>query len=261
VEVARHTPDWIALEGAVNARAVVPRVLLRADNLQALTAGDVRTLVEEHALEVVVDLRTDMEIEQGGPGPLSAERGVRIEHRSLYPDLAGDLRLDPSAVKPWETRHEDPVPEEAPVVRTYMGYLAARPDSVVGVVRAIARAKGSVLVHCAAGKDRTGVAVALALDAALVEHARIVADYVATAERIDAIIARLSGSPLYRADLTAPDRRRHTPVRETMERVLELIQERHGGSAAWLTANGLDERDLQRLRGRLPAGRHRASGL
>jgi hypothetical protein len=36
-----------------------------------------------------------------------------------------------------------------------------------------------------------------------------------------------------------------------MERVLELVDERFGGSVAWLTANGLDAADLDRLRGRL----------
>jgi hypothetical protein len=39
-----------------------------------------------------------------------------------------------------------------------------------------------------------------------------------------------------------------------MERVLELVDERLGGSAAWLSAQGLSDTDLQRLRRRL-AGR------
>jgi hypothetical protein len=38
--------NWIALDGAANARVVVPGVLLRSDNLQTLTAPDVRLLVE-----------------------------------------------------------------------------------------------------------------------------------------------------------------------------------------------------------------------
>ena len=54
---------WIALDGAANARAVVTSVLLRSDNLQSLTARDVRVLVEQESLEVVLDLRTDLEVE------------------------------------------------------------------------------------------------------------------------------------------------------------------------------------------------------
>jgi len=45
LSVENHTPRWLALDGAVNARVVVPGVLLRADNLQALSSRDVRLLV------------------------------------------------------------------------------------------------------------------------------------------------------------------------------------------------------------------------
>jgi len=139
------------------------------------------------------------------------------------------------------------------VVRAYMSYLRLRADSIVGALRTIATARGAVLVHCAAGKDRTGVVVALALDAAGVDRGMIVADYLASAERIDAIVARLLGSALYRDHVMGHDAQQHAPVRGTMERVFELVDERHGGSAAWLTANGLRERDLQLLRRRLRA--------
>src|SRR6185437_282870 len=98
MSVRDHTPLWLSLDGAVNARAVVPGVLLRADNLQALSAEDVRRLVEEEALEVVLDLRTDTEAQSEGPGPITAARAVRIEHRSLYPDSGGHTDLD-AAVK------------------------------------------------------------------------------------------------------------------------------------------------------------------
>jgi hypothetical protein len=78
---------WITLDGTANARVVVPRVLLRSDNLQSLTKRDVRLLVEQEALEVVLDLRTDVEVELEGPGPMTREPCVRIEHRSLYPAI------------------------------------------------------------------------------------------------------------------------------------------------------------------------------
>jgi hypothetical protein len=44
-----------------------------------------------------------------------------------------------------------------------------------------------------------------------------------------------------------------------MERVLELVDERFGGSVAWLSAHGLDEDDVQRLRRRLARARSRRS--
>jgi protein-tyrosine phosphatase len=251
VSVENRSPRWIALDGAVNARVVVPGVLLRADNLQSLSARDVRVLVEEETLEVVLDLRTDVEVELEGPGPITAERAVRIEHRSLYPDSGGNTDLDSDTIRPWGRTDENDLPDEPPAVRAYMSYLRRRPDSIVGSVRAIARAGGAVLVHCAAGKDRTGVVVALALDAAGVDRESIVQDYLATGERIDAILARLVSSSTYRAELEGHDPQAHAPVPGTMERVFELVDERFGGSAAWLSAHGLDDADLEWLRCRL----------
>jgi protein-tyrosine phosphatase len=246
---------WIDLDGAVNARAVVPGVLLRSDNLQSLTDADVRRLVDEDGLEVVLDLRTDVEVELEGPGPLTAQPGVRIEHRSLYPDSGGNTDLEADTIKPWGHAHEDESPDEPPVVRAYMSYLRRRPDSIVESVRTIARARGAVLVHCAAGKDRTGVVVALALDAAGVERAAIVADYMATGERIEGIMERLVSSPTYRAELEGHDAQRHAPVQEAMERVLELVDERFGGPLAWLRTHGLEAEDVALLRERLAPAR------
>jgi protein-tyrosine phosphatase len=250
MSVLDHTPQWLPLDGAVNARRVIPGVLLRADNLQSLSAEDVRRLVEEESLEVVLDLRTDTEVRSEGPGPITTEPAVRIEHRSLYPDSGGNTDLD-AAVKPWGREDEQGLPDETPVVQAYVSYLRRRPDSVVGSVRTIARAEGAVLVHCAAGKDRTGVVVAVTLDAAGVDREVIVSDYLATEERIHAIFDRLLSSPTYRDELKDTYPATHAPVAETMERVLALLDEGFGGSAAWLTAHGLGEADLERLRRRV----------
>ena len=245
-------PRWIALEGAVNARAVVPGVLLRADNLQSLSARDVRILIEQEALELVLDLRTDIEVALEGPGPMTAEQSVRIEHRSLYPDLRPDTDEPQSrTLTPWVESIDDEWPEESLIVRAYLSYLSRRPDSVIGSVRAIARADSAVLVHCAAGKDRTGVVVALALDAAGVDRGAIVDDYLASAQRIDAIIARLVSSPTYGPGLGGRDPQEHAPLPGTMERFLELVDERFGGSVSWLSSHGLSDLDLERLQRRL----------
>ena len=242
--------DWIELDGAVNARVVVPEVLLRADNLQSLSERDVRLLVEELGVEVVLDLRTDVEVALEGPGPMTTRPGVRIEHLSLHPDSGENTDIELDAATPLWRLHLDGFSEETPVVRAYLSYLQRRPDSVVGAIRAIARAEGAALVHCAAGKDRTGVVVAMALDAAGTARDAIVADYLASAERIEQIADRLRSSPTYRAELEGRRARELAPVPGTMERFLEIVDQRMGGSARWLGSNGLEPTDLERLRGR-----------
>jgi protein-tyrosine phosphatase len=244
-------PRWIHLDGAVNARSVVTGALLRSDNLQSLTPRDLRVLVDEEGVEVVLDLRTDVVVRVEGPGPMTREPGVRIEHRSLYPDSGGNTDFELDRLKPWQRlREADPVDEPAPV-RAYLSYLRRRPDSVVASIRTIARAERTVLVHCAAGKDRTGVVVALALDAAGIDRRAVVADYLASRERIEAIMNRLLRSRTYRDELEGQEPARLAPAAGTMERFLQLVDQRLGGSVEWLSANGLEHADLERLRRRL----------
>jgi protein tyrosine/serine phosphatase len=251
VSLADRRPDWIALDGAVNARVVVPGVLLRADNLQSLSARDVRVLIDVEGVEVVIDLRTDVELALEGPGPMTREPTVRIEHRSLYPDSGENTDLELDAVRPWGQSDDEEFAQETRVVRAYLNYLRRRPDSVVGAIRTIAESQGATLVHCAAGKDRTGVVVALALDAIGFDRSAIVADYLASAGRIEQIVRRLLSSPTYKTELEGQSPRKLAPHPGTMERFFEIIDERFGGSVAWLSANGFEPSDLERLRNRL----------
>jgi protein-tyrosine phosphatase len=134
---------------------------------------------------------------------------------------------------------------ENPAVQYYLRYLADRPDSVVGALQDIAAGPGPVLVHCAAGKDRTGVVVAMALAAAGVSRDAIVADYVATGERIVEIMSRLRASSTYAADLAGVTDESRKPRAEFLERVLEVLDERDGGPEGWLRGHGFDPASLR----------------
>jgi protein tyrosine/serine phosphatase len=207
-------------------------VLLRSDNLQGLTSRDVSTL-EELGVGLVVDLRTGSEVELEGPGPLVGR--VDIRHRSLYPEKGA--RTDVAV--------EDIIIGNAPIVDVYLGYIRHRPDSIVGALEDIATSDGAVIVHCAAGKDRTGIVVAFALAAAGVERDAIVADYVATAERISLIMARLRASPTYAPDLDDEPDEAHAPRAETLEAVFEALDSGYGGPLGWLAEHGFDPSGLR----------------
>lgn len=266
---------WIHLEGTANTRDLgglpttdggrtLPNRILRSDNLQDLTDGDVQLLVEKIGLREVIDLRTSAEVLLEGRGPLRARAEVTHRHFTLLPERG--QYTDVFAVE------DDEVPElpagwlesvlprqvaehdegEPPPVRSYLGYLSHRPEAVVGALRALAApAPGASLVHCAAGKDRTGVVVALSLAVAGVPHEEIAIDYGMSGDVIDGIVARLAATSTYGGDMERRDTAAHTPRRETMDRVLELLDERYDGPIGWLDAHGFGKDERSALRARL----------
>jgi hypothetical protein len=110
---------------------------------------------------------------------------------------------------------------------------------------------GSAIVHCAAGKDRTGVVVAIALAAVGVPLDAIVEDYVATGDRLDLVLARLMASPTYAPDLDGSPADVHRPRPETMRRFFAVLEERSGGPLGWLASAGFGPGEMAALRARL----------
>ncbi|WP_219417066.1 tyrosine-protein phosphatase [Pseudonocardia nigra] len=136
----------------------------------------------------------------------------------------------------------------------YRRWLEERPEAVAGAVAAAMRGEPPVLVHCAAGRDRTGVVVALLLRAAGVQRAAIVADYRRTEVNHARLMARLTergalrtprGSGLRDAQLATP---------EAIEQVLDHVDAHPGGLPRWLAGHGVAEPDLVAWRERLVEG-------
>jgi protein tyrosine/serine phosphatase len=134
----------------------------------------------------------------------------------------------------------------------YVGYLEDAGDKVGQALRLLARPdSGTTLVHCAAGKDRTGVVVALALSLVGVTREAVVADYVRSAERVEAVLRRLQAAPTYADELreaTVDDVR---PEAGSMERLLDHVDREYGGVHGFALAVGVDEETIARLGARL----------
>jgi protein tyrosine/serine phosphatase len=252
---------WIELEGAVNVRDLgglptrdgrqtVPARLLRADNLQDLSAADVAKLVREIGVTTVVDLRSVHELSSEGPAPLDRVPAVRHAHHPVLPELGAATDVVADALLARRDQDKSRYPDD-PTCGHYLGYLEDRPEAVTAALRSIATSEGAALVHCAAGKDRTGVVAALALTAAGVRPQAVVADYAATADRTEAILARLRRSATYARDIDSKPADAHRARAETMAAFLEQMDARHGGVVRWLTGHGFADDDLRLLRAKL----------
>ena len=255
---------WIELDGAVNVRDVAglptedgrtvqPGRLIRSDNLQGLSQRDIDVLVNEIGVRSVADLRTHVEREHEGPGPLTELDDVDIVHLSLFPESGDrtDLAADGKVILPWERRNAEQSQERRGTSGVYLGYLDDRADSIIAALRLIAHSDGATIVHCAAGKDRTGTVVALALSEVGVTRAAIVEDYARSSERIEAIFDRLRATRTYARDLADTQAHEHAPRESTMQRLLDAIDSEFGGVAAWLRAHGWTDEDAAALRAKL----------
>lgn len=117
------------------------------------------------------------------------------------------------------------------------------------------------LVHCTAGKDRTGVLVAVLLRAAGVTASAVIADHARTTAAMEGVRARLpydeSVEELIREFpevLAAP--------RDAIQDVLRPLERHPGGVPWWLVENGVEREVLTTCRRRLvapggPPGPHR----
>ena len=236
-------PRWLDLDGAHNVRdvgglragdrTVRSGVLLRGDHLEDLSPAAAEHLCERTGLRAVVDLRA---VEEGPePGAWMAGRPVERLHLPLV-----DL-----------TR----VGADAPLQRAdggldftaaYGRMLAGAGPALVAILRfAVAPGRVPLLVHCAAGKDRTGIAVALLLAAAGVDEDDIADDYAATGLRMGRVRRAMLARGGY-ADVPVPVA--SPPLDPAPIRAVLGAVDADGGSAAHLVRHGATDAELTRWR-------------
>lgn len=244
--------EWtrlLAWEGCLNARDLGGYAtedgretrwgtVVRSDCPAALTEAG-RAALADYGVRAIVDLRLPAELADN-PNPF-AEPG---DHGIVYTNVSF---IDPAAAPP------DAV---STLAEDYLQMLDRYRLGVAEALAAIARAPdGAVLVHCAAGKDRTGLISALLLGLVDVPAETIAADYAMTAELLRPRERRwLEGLPPEERTEREAMLARYAPTAEVMREVLEGLGERHGGVEPYLRSTGLGQDDLDRLRDRLVGG-------
>ena len=103
------------------------------------------------------------------------------------------------------------------------------------------------VLHCAAGKDRTGVVTALLLGLLGVDHEQIVEDYMVTATNMDRITERFGRWPRYRRNMASLPAEIYRVEERTIRTFLRELDHRYGGAAGWARARGVDPEVERRL--------------
>jgi protein-tyrosine phosphatase len=266
--VTPRTLDW---EACRNARDLggLPLVgggetrfgaVVRSDTLRQLTPAGWSSLAA-YGVETVIDLRIRAEIEADEPldsGPGGLSRSLTVTFRDGFrpaqvrtvaisvvgePDREFGRRLDALSKAQ---------PDEASSTRVvYLELLGRFAQQFAAAVATVAdAADGGVLVHCHAGKDRTGLVAALLLGVAGVEPEAIAADYALSGPNVASSLAAWVEDG---EDAEEREHRRRVGLapKQAMVDVLEELDTRYGSAAEFLLSAGATEDDLVRIRERL----------
>ena len=220
-------------------RRVRRRRVVRSDNLRGLTDSGAVALVRDLAPRLVLDLRTAEECAREGRG-LADVPHVRYVNVPLQPK--GALTAEQVAAGLATNLFDD-----------YVLQLRDNGARFVAAVELLAADDSlPAVVHCTAGKDRTGVLVALLLELLGVERDQVVADYAATTDNMPGILARIRSSPFFRSNgLAAAPEWIFGSEPETMRAFLAWLDAEHGGVERWATRAGLHPGAVRRLRAEL----------
>ena len=208
--------------------------LIRSDSLDRLTPSGVKAL-HNAGVRRILDLRS---------APEAAARPTPFADDPIY-------RLVP-LIDPRREPERDPEAERT-LAATYRGSVLRNARQIVAGIATIADAPaGAVLVHCAAGKDRTGMVVALVLSVAGIPAEVIAEDYAYTAECLRDQY-RVALAALSDESARAALRDQQSSLPQTILAMLDHVTDRYGDVATYLLSNGLTAATLRRLRDRLRA--------
>ena len=215
------------------------RRVVRADSVRALSPRGWEAALA-HGVRTVVDLRLPSELAAEPP----SEVPIDVVHVSLFgpDDPDGWAEVERAAAR------DDPLEEK---IQIYLAALERYHGHVAAAVTAVAEAPpGGVVIHCAGGKDRTGLVSALLLRLAGVGAAAAAADYALSEARLAPRTER------WLAEAADEETRAHirrivTTPAAAMLAVLERLERRHGSAAGYLAAGGADDDVLERARSRL----------
>jgi len=207
------------------------RTVFRSDSLHRLPLA-AQTILLDYGVRTVIDLRRSDELHVA-PNVFAGSSVVSYHQISLLMDTP-----PPRGVRP------------RPLVDTYQILLDERPQQLRQVLAALATPGGlPAVVHCTAGKDRTGLVAALVLGLLGVPVTTIVEDYVLTSQYLvgpylEEVRQRAASRGIpwewYQHQVDCHPEFMHT--------TLQYLEEHYGGIAAYVRAIGLSNEQCEGLR-------------
>lgn len=220
--------------GTADGRRVRWGQVFRSDAVHRLTEADLEHL-RPLGVRTILDLRSNREIMVAGPGLIHAEPDIRVVHIPFG-------RIGEEADPTWQT---------LTLSQLYHGIVSEAREALATVMETLATTDDPAVVHCAAGKDRTGVSIALLLRLLGVDDATIVEDYLLTESNFILFRDQLPPDVLQHLG-NIPDELIRVDAGVLIE-TLALIDAVHGSTEAYLLGGGVSRGSIEHLRQRLLA--------
>lgn len=217
-------------------------MVYRSGALELMTETDRAWLAERLRIHLILDLRHADELAlRAGPHPLED----RVRLHSIFPG---------------HVRQEDLIAElnglygPGPSPQRYLHYLEVGGDRLAAAFRLFAdEANYPLLVHCTAGKDRTGVLLGMVMDVLGCSDEDIASEYGLSDASIDRLIAYLRASGRELEGTDAEIRARLSTPPERMADFIALLRGKHGSSAEFFERQGVPASEIERVRQLLSA--------
>jgi len=206
----------IGLWKGKNQRFILPFRFLRSDRPKE-DSEELNAFLKEHSIQDVIDLRTHKVI-QKLPNPLAADSYFQYHHLPLEEGSTISLQsMQPSELYNLMVEHK---------------------DVFYQVFSIFAHAPHGVLIHCTAGKDRTGVVIALLLELLGVKEEIIIEDYAYSSDILDGNYPAYQKShPDFKPFLGKSDP-------DNMKTFLHDFHQKYHSAHDYLIAIGLKEEEL-----------------
>jgi protein-tyrosine phosphatase len=237
----RHLP----LEGSYNIRDIGGyattdgkstrwRTVLRSGGMDRLTPSSQQALLDLGA-RTILDLRTVEELHYW-PSVFKDSEKVNYRHIPVISqDLDKAMEKEESVAAQYKTMLEMSQPQFKEILETI-----ANPEA------------GITIVHCAAGKDRTGVTIALLLGIANVPAQTIVEDYALSDTYLAGFYNEVRETIRQRGEDPQSLERFFNSYPATMVGTLEYLENKYGGVHQYVTQQlGLSQSQFDSLQARL----------
>jgi protein-tyrosine phosphatase len=219
------------------AGCIRPGMIYRAGALELMTEADREWLADELRLRTILDLRHGDELSMiETPHALND----RVVIHSIFPDDVSQEAL---------IAELNGLYGNGPSPGRYMHYLIVGGDRLARAFELFAEESNyPILVHCTAGKDRTGVLLGMLMDVLGCDPADIAHEYGLSDASIDRLLDYLRASGRQLQGSEEEIRARLATPPERMAGFIELLREKHGSAEAFLLSQGVTTDTIAKVR-------------